>query len=166
MKLHAACITLANLCAGCLPIRAQQTGVTGRGTEPSNLLVGNVAVTATSQDGSRFRTLTAGNGLHQFPALRASTYVLRFEAPGFAPAERTVSLLVGQVLNADITLQLATISSAVNVESTVADVDSSSSTVAGDVSPAEVKKLPLNGRNYLQFVMLVSGITSNDVTNS
>ncbi|HSU30783.1 MAG TPA: hypothetical protein VLJ11_06075 [Bryobacteraceae bacterium] len=45
-------------------------------------------------------------------------------------------------------------------------VDSSSSTVAGDVSPAEVKKLPLNGRNYLQFVMLVSGITSNDVTNS
>jgi hypothetical protein len=66
----------------------------------------------------------------------------------------------------DVTLQLATTSSSVNVEETAVAVDTSSSTISGDVSPTEVKKLPLNGRNYLQLAMMVPGITSNDVTNS
>jgi hypothetical protein len=34
------------------------------------------------------------------------------------------------------------------------------------VSPTEVSKIPLNGRNYLQLAMMVAGITSNDVQNS
>jgi hypothetical protein len=34
------------------------------------------------------------------------------------------------------------------------------------VSPTEVSKIPLNGRNYLQLAMMVPGITSNDVQNS
>ena len=66
----------------------------------------------------------------------------------------------------DVSLQVASAATAVNVEAAGATVETASSTVAGDVSPAEVKKLPLNGRNYLQLAMLVPGITSNDVTNS
>ena len=145
---------------------AQETGITGRVTDPSKAVVAGVVVAVMGQDGSKLSTITNSGGLYQFPALRASTYVVRFQAPGFAVAERTVTLLVGQVPTVDVDLQLASTTSAVNVEAAAADLDTASSTAGGNVSPSEVKKLPLNGRNYLQLAMLVPGITSNDVTNS
>jgi hypothetical protein len=145
---------------------AQQTGINGRVADPSGAVIVSASVTATGEDGSKFVTTTNSDGRYQFPAVRAANYLLRFEAPGFAPAERTLTLLVGQSPTVDVALQLATTTSSVNVEEQAAVVETSSSTVAGDVSPAEVKKLPLNGRNYLQLAMMVPGITSNDVTNS
>jgi hypothetical protein len=158
-------ITVLSLFGAAL-VCAQGTGISGRVTDPSGGVIGNVAVTATGAEGRKLSTITNAQGLFQFPTLRAATYLMRFESPGFAPAERTLTLLVGQTVTVDIALQLATTSSSINVEETGINIDTASSTVAGDVSPAEVKKLPLNGRNYLQLAMMVPGITSNDVTNS
>ncbi len=149
-----------------LPLAAQQTGITGRLTDPSNASIANGVVTVVGDDSSRYSTTTSSQGLYQFPALRAAKYVLRFEAPGFAPAERTISLLVGQVMSVDVKLPVATASTVVAVEAAAVAIDTTGSSVAGDVSPTEVSKVPLNGRNYLQLAMLVPGITSNDVTNS
>ena len=151
---------------GCTPLAAQQTGIAGKITDPSNATIVAGAVTVTGDDGSKFATTTNAQGLYQFPALRAARYVLRIEAAGFAPAERTVNLAVGQEATVDVSLKVATANSSVAVEAAALGVDTASSTVAGDVSPTEVSKLPLNGRNYLQLAMLVPGITSNDVTNS
>src|SRR5580658_2456162 len=150
----------------CLPLLAQQTGISGRVTEASNAVIANVVVTATAEDATKVTTTTNGAGLYQFPGLRAGTYRLRFEVPGFAPAERTIELLVGQTATIDLALQLAQTTSTVNVEAVANAVDTSNSNVAGDVSPTEVSKIPLNGRNYLQLAMMVPGITSNDVQNS
>lgn len=158
--------TILAVAAGCLPLLAQQTGVAGRVTDPSAASIATVRVTATGSDQSKLETTTNAQGLYQFPALRAGTFVLRFEAPGFAPAERTVTLLVGQLGNVDVALQVASASAAVDVDAAAEAVDTTSSSVAGDVSPTEVSRLPLNGRNYLQLAMMVPGITSNDVTNS
>jgi carboxypeptidase family protein len=148
------------------PAFAQQTGITGRLTDPSNAVMTNVVVTASAEDGTKFATQTNGQGMYQIPAVRAGKYVLRFEIPGFVPAERTLTVLVGQVATVDVALQLASASTTVAVEAAAATVDTSTSTVAGDVSPTEVSRVPLNGRNYLQLAMMVPGITSNDVTNS
>jgi hypothetical protein len=145
---------------------AQQTGITGRITDPSNASVSGAMVVVTGDDGAKTETLTNTQGIYQFPALRAAKYVLRVQVPGFNPAERTVTLLVGQVAAVDLSLQLATASTSVAVEASTNAVDTATSTVAGNVSPSEVNKVPLNGRNYLQLAMLVPGITSNDVTNS
>jgi hypothetical protein len=150
----------------CLPLVAQQTAITGRVADPSGAVIANTKVTAAGEDGSNFDTTTNAQGLFQFPVVRATKYVLRFEAPGFAPAERTVTLLVGQTPSIEVALQLASVGTTVAVQTEIADVETSSSTVAGNVSPTEVSKLPLNGRNYLQLATLVPGITSNDVTNS
>jgi len=149
-----------------LPACAQETGIDGRVNDPSGAVMAGVIVTATGADGLKFSTRTNSGGLYQFPTLRAGSYVLRFEIPGFTPAERTLSVLVGQVASVDVALEVAQTRSSVNVEAAAMAVDTSSSSVSGDVSPAEVQKIPLNGRNYLQLAMMVPGITSNDVTNS
>jgi len=83
------------------PLHAQQTGVSGRVVDPSKAVVVGTKVTAKAEDGTVVATTTNGAGLYQFPGLRAGTYVLRFEATGFAPGERTVPLLVGQTATAD-----------------------------------------------------------------
>ena len=158
-------VLLAVIAAG-VPLMAQQTGITGRVTDPSAGLIATARITATGDDGTKLLTTTNAQGLYQLPALRAGMYVVRFEASGFAPAERTLSLLVGQMANVDVALQVASASAVVSVEAEGAAVDTTSSSVAGDVSPVEVSRLPLNGRNYLQLAMMVPGITSNDVTNS
>jgi len=148
------------------PLFAQQTGISGRVADPTKAVLAGAKVTATGEDGARIFTTTNAAGLYQFPGLRAGIYVLRFESPGFAPAERTVTLLVGQTPTVDMELQISKISSTVNVVAATEVVDTSNSTVSGEVSPAEVSKIPLNGRNYLQLAMMVPGITSNDVQNS
>jgi len=145
---------------------AQQTSITGRVTDPSNAAVTNAVVGATAEDGTKLETYSNAQGIYQIPGVRAGKYVVRVQLPGFAPAERTLTLLVGQVATVDVTLQLASASTTVAVEAAATAVDTSTSTVAGDVSPTEVSRVPLNGRNYLQLAMMVPGITSNDVTNS
>ena len=157
---------LALMVLASVPVLAQQTAIIGHVSDPSNASVANVKVTATAVDGSVASTSTNAAGLYQLPALRVGTYTLRFEVEGFAPAERTINLLVGQTATVDIALQLARTSTSVVVEATANAVDASTSSVAGDVSPSEVQKIPLNGRNYLQLAMLVPGITSNDVQNT
>jgi hypothetical protein len=155
---------VALLGAGAL--RAQQTGIAGRLTDPSSAVISGAKVVVTADDGSRMETSTNTLGFYQFPALRAAIYVLRFEAQGFSPAERTVSVLVGQLVGVDLTLQVASTNAVVAVEALPSTVDTVSSSVAGDVSPTEVSRIPLNGRNYMQLAVLVPGITSNDVVNS
>jgi len=150
----------------CLPLFAQQTGISGRVSDPSNAMVASAAVSATGEDGTKVSTTTNSTGLYQFPGLRAGDYRIRFEAPGFAPAERTISVLIGQMATVDLAMQLAQAAATVNVEAVANAVDTSNSSVSGDVSPTEVSKIPLNGRNYLQLAMMVPGITSNDVQQS
>jgi hypothetical protein len=151
---------------GCLQLSAQQTGITGRITDPSSASIVDAMVTVTGDDGSRFSTVTNAQGLYQFPSLRAAMYVVRVEAAGFTPAEHTIVLAVGQFASVDMTVKVATAVSTVDVDAAGDTVDTTTSTIAGDVSPSEVSKLPLNGRNYLQLSAMVPGITSNDVTYS
>jgi hypothetical protein len=150
----------------CLPLFAQQTGISGGVSDPSGATVAGAKVSVTAEDGTKAATVTNAEGLYQFPGLRAGTYRLRMEAPGFTPTERTLTLLVGQTATVDVAMSLSQASSAVNVEALANAVDTSNSNVSGDVSPTEVSKIPLNGRNYLQLAMMVPGITSNDVQNS
>jgi hypothetical protein len=163
---RAVTLALTAVLLATLPLAAQETGITGRVTDPSGAAVQNVAVTASGEDGSKVSTTTNTDGLYQVPALRGQSYVVRLEGTGFAPAERSLTLLVGTTANVDVQLQVATASAAVAVVANAVSIETTSSAVAGDVSPAEVSRLPLNGRNYMQLAALVPGITSNDVTNT
>src|SRR5260370_23158928 len=126
---------------------AQQTGISGRLTDPCEARVAGAKVTAASDEGSKAATLTNSQGLYQFPTLGAAKYVLRFEAPGFTVAERTLSLLLGQVATVDVSLQLATASSFVAVEASPPALDTSRSQIEGNLNPAEGRHNPLSCRD-------------------
>jgi hypothetical protein len=162
--LFAALLIIGLLSCGML--FGQETGISGRVIDPTNAVLVDAKVSVAAVDGAKVATLTNGQGLYQFPSLRATQYVLRFEAPGFAPVEKTLTLLVGQVATVDVALQPASTSSTVNVIEDAAVVDTLSSAVSGSVNPSQVSNLPLNGRNWLELSMMVPGITKNDVNFS
>lgn len=143
--------------------QAQQTGISGRVTDSSGGVVVSVRVQISETGGAKISTLTNQQGIYQFPSLRGADYVLRFESPGFTPAEKTVTVLVGQTLTLDITLRPAETSTTVDVLGDASLIETSSSQVAGNINPAQVSNLPLNGRNWMELSLLVPGVTKNSV---
>ena len=157
--IFSACALPSFTLIGCLPIVAQETGVSGRVLDATSATIANAIVTAAAEDGARISTITNGQGFYQFPTLRGARYTIRFESPGFAPAEKTFNLLVGQMATIDIALQPASTTSTVNVVADTAAVETTSSAVGGTVNPSQVHNLPRNGRNWLELAMMAGGLT-------
>src|ERR1039458_1009243 len=51
---------------GCLQLAAQQTGISGRMTDPSNASIADGIVRVTGDDASKFATTTNARGIYQF----------------------------------------------------------------------------------------------------
>jgi len=145
----------------------QQTSITGTVTDQSGAAIPNARVRATPAAGGSGTTIvTNPQGSYQIPSVPAANYVVRIEAPGFAPAERTFELLVGQIAVIDAQLRPASVSSTVDVIADVQAVDTSSSAVAGNMTPEQMHDIPLNGRNWMNLALMVPGITINDVSGN
>ena len=143
---------------------AQQTAIQGTVQDASGAVIPNATVRAQSAGGRAFNTTSGAAGAYVFPALEAGEYKVRAQAQGFAPAERTVVLLVGQVVTGDFSLRPATASETVEVVESAATIDVSSSQVGGNVDTRRMTETPLNGRNWMELAMLVPGVTANAVS--
>lgn len=143
---------------------AQQTGITGRVSDQSGGILPLTVVRITDTASGRSQsTVSSETGVFGFPSLPASEYRLRAEAPGFTPVEKTLTILVGQVIEADLTLRPSAVSSTVDVQAEIASIETTSSQVAGNIDPRQMKEVPLNGRNWMELALLVPGITRNAV---
>jgi hypothetical protein len=146
---------------------AQQTSLHGTVRDASGAVVAKAGVTAENIDGGlAYETITNQSGSYQLPTITAATYTLKVRAAGFAVSEKRFSILVGQVLELDFSLNPASTSTTISVSSDATLIDSTSSNVSGEINPDEVSKLPLNGRNYLQLASVVPGVRVNSITGT
>jgi hypothetical protein len=145
---------------------AQQTSITGTLTDQSGGAIPDAKVTVTQAGASGLAMLSNKQGVFQFPSLNAGEYVVRVEAPGFAPAEKTITLLVGQSVVTDLQLRPANVSSTVEVKEEAESVATTSSAVSGNIDPHQMHDVPVNGRNWMTLALMVPGITKNDVDSS
>ncbi|HKS77089.1 MAG TPA: carboxypeptidase regulatory-like domain-containing protein [Terriglobales bacterium] len=105
-------------------------------------------------------TVTSNAGLFVLNSLSPGEYLVRVEAEGFSPVERTVRLEVGQ--QADLKFQLTVAGGTTTIQ--IADdeaplVNTVSSVVDGVVNGHQIDNLPLNGRNFLELSLLMPGNT-------
>jgi hypothetical protein len=129
---------------------AQQTSIAGRITDETQGSVAGAKVHAVSKGGgASYATLTNDDGVFQFPSVAANDFVIRVEYPGFTPAEKTFTLLVGQSARIDIQLKPSAVSTTVEVQENVGAIDVTSSQVAGNIDPKQMQDTPLNGRNWM-----------------
>jgi hypothetical protein len=146
---------------------AQQTAIQGTITDSTGAVISQAIVRITPvAGGTATNTLSNAAGLYIFPSVPATEYKIRVEVSGFAPSERTFSLLVGQSATLDFQLHPSTSATSVNVVEGAGAVETTSSQVGGNVDPSRMKNVPLNGRNWMELSLLVPGVTVNSIGNT
>ncbi len=98
-------------------------------------------------------------GEYNAPTLTPGTYTVRVEVKGFKTLEQhNIVLEVGNELRVDLTPQPGEQSQTVTVSEAIPLVDTSSATLGGTISNADINDLPLNGRNYQSLLALRPGV--------
>lgn len=101
---------------------------------------------------------TNGVGIYQFPALPIGNYRITVSKDQFSSVEiRNVELSVGQPRTVDVRLEVGTISSTIQVTATVETLNRTSAEVCGLIEAAQIKAIPISGRNWASLMLLTPG---------
>ena len=135
---------------------AQEAVLSGTITDSTNAVLPGAMIRAINEaSGNTFEAVADQRGGYRIP-VRIGTYRLTAELSGFSTVTRTgVELLVGQ--SAVINLQMAPggIAEAVSVTGQSPLLDTTTSSLGGNVDPRQVQELPVNGRNWIALSLLV-----------
>jgi hypothetical protein len=138
--------------------RAQLRGVV---SDASGAVVTNATVTIRNVGTNiSSSSRTDEKGSYFFTGIRPSTYDVKVEARGFRAAERTgVVLAVDQESSLNFKLELAGVSSSVEVTTTAPLLDTGNATLGTDITGEYVKEIPLLGRDFFGLTFLAGGVT-------
>ncbi len=145
-----------------LPALAQSTAgrVLGSVTDQSGASVAGATVVVTDTQRGTTRTLTTdASGDYVAADLVPGIYKIHVEGKGFKSVERlSVGVEVATDVRVDFTLQPGNVSEVVTVSEEVPLINTTSATLGGTLSNAEINDLPLNGRNYENLLQLRPGV--------
>jgi hypothetical protein len=148
-----------------LVAQAQETTLTGTVRDNSKAVLPGATVTATNEAaGTTFVGVTDERGLYRI-VLRPGVYRVSAELPGFTTIVRPgVELLVGREVALNLELQVSGVAETVTVTGEAPLIETTSSTVAGNIDPRQMQELPVNGRNWMDLSLLAPGSRSNAAT--
>jgi outer membrane receptor protein involved in Fe transport len=143
-----------------------QATIAGRVVDTQGAIVPGALVTVRHTDTNlTVEASTDLNGRFRFPYLRIGPYELRVKLQGFRENARSLVLSAGSAFDIPITLEVAGIDAAVTVVGESLALETVRSQIVGTIPQAEVRHLPMNGRNYLDLALLVPGVSPTN-TNS
>jgi len=146
-------------------LHAQQTGINGLVKDAQGGVIPNATVVVKLAGGASYTTKTNSDGSFSVPSLIAGEYSVTVSAAGFGTVATKLTMLVGQTPKVETVLPVASADTSVIVRSDEQAVDTTSSSIGGNITPDQEKDLPINGRNYMEFATLVPGIRLNAITS-
>ena len=112
------------------------------------------------QTGFKRSVVTDATGTYQFLQVPPGTYVLVIEKPGFSVStQKDVQLLVNTPATLNVALQLATVTTSVNVEAEVVTINTVDAAIGNAFNQTQVRQLPLQTRNVVELLSLQPGVT-------
>jgi outer membrane receptor protein involved in Fe transport len=165
----AALLLAAGLMALPSPAAAQsQAGgsIEGTVTDQSGGVLPGVTVTVrNTATGVTRETTTDASGLYRAPLLPVGPYEVTASLAGFSTTKRpSLSLSIGQTLTADINMKVSGAQEEVTVTAEAPIIEPARTHQATTVSAAAVANLPVNGRNFIDFVLTTPGATRDTRT--
>jgi outer membrane receptor protein involved in Fe transport len=163
MRCAAAPILLLVLPLALLAQSGDQGSIEGIVTDASGAVMAGVAMKARNVLTSATFTSTSNeDGLFRFPVLPLGTYQLTAEHAGFASLVlKDVVVTVGARINLPLTLRVAGQSESVVVSSAAPLVETTRSQMSTTVDSRSIANLPVNGRDFTNFVLLTPGVTTD-----
>jgi hypothetical protein len=164
-SLAAVLMTLAALLVPAAAGHAQEAALGGTVADATGGVLPGVTVTAVHEaTGNVFTAVTDGTGAYRIPA-RAGAYRVTAELSGFTTVTRTgVELLVGQLVAVNFQMTISTVQESVTVTGEAPLVDTTTSSLAGNIDPRQMQDLPVLGRNWIDLVTLAPGSRANAVS--
>ena len=137
--------------------------ITGTVADSTGAVVPGATVTATNQDtGFHVSIPSNGDGTFVLPALQLGTYSVTVTKQGFQTfTEKGIVLHAATVTTVNPILTVGQAVTRVTVQASVAQVQTSTGEVAGQVASEQVSNLPLNGRNFLVLEGTMPGTSNN-----
>jgi hypothetical protein len=135
----------------------------GTVSDSSGAHIEGATITVRNEKTGQTRTATSNaDGLYAVPQLEPSVFSIKAGHAGFSDMELTgLKLSVGAEVNQNITLQVGSVATSVNVDETLAHIDTSSARIGVNISEREVAQLPLNGRQVSQLYLMAPGAVNS-----
>src|SRR5215472_999931 len=138
----------------------------GRVTDNSGAVVAKATVTATNTDTGLSRSATTdASGEYSIASLPVGTYKVEVKAGTFQAQTRSMPLTVGQSATLDFALAPGQIEQKVSVTSQAPLVETTRTSTDTVIEQAQIKNLPVNGRQFIDFALLAPGVTIGDTTS-
>ena len=140
-----------------------QAGATGSilGTvsDSTGAVLPNVKVTVTNTATNvAYRTVTSSAGDFDAPSLNPGTYRVSAEFAGFQKSLTDVfTLTVDQKVRIDIQLKPGAVTETTEVTADAVTLDTDTASLSQEISGEQVGELPLNGRNFMQLLLVGAG---------
>jgi hypothetical protein len=138
--------------------------VRGAVTDEQGAAIVGAEVTVVSPDTGFSRVATTGtDGVYNFPDLPLGAYKIRVTHAGFKAEEQTgIVLHVADSRVINFALKVGAVTEQVTVEANTIQVETTSGDLTGLIEGNQVTQLPLNGRNFMQLVTLVPGVSTGE----
>jgi len=140
---------------------AQNAAISGTVADSTGAAMSGAAVQVRNVGtGVTQTTTTDEQGRYRVPDLVIGDYAVQASKAGFQTVVRQgVTLTVGSQPVVDFTLPVGTAQQTVTVQGDVSVVETQSTAVGALVEGAQMRDLPLNGRNFTQLLTLAPGVT-------
>jgi hypothetical protein len=150
------------------PVFAQQSvdygSVGGRVIDSQGGVVPGASVTARQVETNvAVETATDSLGRFRFANLKVGSYELKVQLAGFADLTRNLTLTAGSAFDLQLTLQVAGLSTTINIVDEPPILETARTQIAGTVPQAEIQHLPMNGRNFLDLALLIPGVSPTNI---
>lgn len=145
-----------------LEAQSQSAGgaIEGKVTDETGAVLPGVAVQVRNVDtGVARETTTDEAGVYRALLLPVGNYEVSAELQGFAKVRRPdLALTIGSTLTIDLTLR-ASLSEEITVTAEAPVLETARTSQASTVGARAVANLPVNGRNFIDFVLTTPGVT-------
>ena len=133
--------------------------ILGTITDSSGAVLPNVKVTITNTATNvKFNTDTGSTGDYTAPSLNPGTYTVSATANGFQTSvTQSFTLAVDQKVRIDMSLKPGAVTETVELTAQAVQLDTDSAALSQEMSGQQVASLPLNGRNFMQLLLLGAG---------